>query len=500
MKRMTMILGAAAGVAVLWSAGWFAGKTLYVAPKADRAIERLRGGDLFFSYDSRAIGGFPFGYDVEYRAAELSGASGFWRWSAPSISVGSGVADGGALAFTPAPESKLVVDAGAFGGGAEAPPAVFDIVARNMRVTIAGTEGVVAQEGAAPGFTVDLTADAATAEQVAGGGALSDGLLRFEGLAANGVFGEESAAGALVADLMETGYRFSADGVSEVFSSGVTEGVDLSFNGTALDSEGIAEFLERGGVAELRFVADGYSMSGGSTGGPSRPPYTMEISGGRSEGVVAFGEGRARYSADVETMRYEMEMDEPAPVAGGGALGRLGVTLEMPLERTSTPEPYALSLAIDELEVDEGLWALVDPASGLKHGPMSVDLELGGVVRLLVDLGVGAAAGQSPVDVESVEIRSAALEGLGVRARATGTLDIAGDAATPDGEINLDVTGVLGLIDDLARAGLVPRQQAEVYKMIALQVGRAGDGGPDHLIADVEMRDGAMIVNGQRLR
>lgn len=505
MKKLTLALGGAVGLAALWSAGWFAGKTLYVEPEADRAIEQLRQGELFFSYDTRSVAGFPFAYDVTYEAIELSDASGLWRWTAPSMAIGSGVADAGALTLAPAARSKLIVEARAFGGAADAPPAVFDVTADDLTLRMSGSRAgpVDGPDGTpANGAAFDLSAKSAIAEQAAGGGPLSDGLLRFAALSMTGDLSGDGATGEgrLTADEMELGYRISLDGVSEMFTSGVTKGVDLSFSGAALDSEDMTAFLNRGGEAEAKFAAASYEGISGSSGGPSQPPLSVAMTGGASAADISVRDGRARYAAKAEALDYSVEMQPPAPLTEGAAtMKRFEMSFDMPVKRAPEPEAYTLAIAIEDLAADDALWALADPGAAIARTPLSLDLDLGGLMRILVDLGGGAGGGQSPVDVETLDIKTATLTGLGVTATATGALEIAGDASTPDGEIALEIVGALALIDSLAAAGVVPPQQAQAYKSMAEALGRRGDE-PDQLLADIVMSDGEMSVNGQRLR
>ncbi|MEL7466662.1 MAG: hypothetical protein AAFN79_21490, partial [Pseudomonadota bacterium] len=78
MSKSTYIVGGAIALAVIWTGGWFAGKTFIVEPEADKAVEQLRSGDLFFSYETREVGGFPLAYDVAYTSVAVSNGQG-WR-------------------------------------------------------------------------------------------------------------------------------------------------------------------------------------------------------------------------------------------------------------------------------------------------------------------------------------------------------------------------------------------------------------------------------------
>ena len=76
MKRVSYVIGGVIAIAVIWTGGWFAGKSFLIEPEADRIVEELRAGNLFFSYESRDVGGFPIAYDVAYRGVKVSSEAG----------------------------------------------------------------------------------------------------------------------------------------------------------------------------------------------------------------------------------------------------------------------------------------------------------------------------------------------------------------------------------------------------------------------------------------
>lgn len=109
MKPAKIAIAAIIGVPVLWSAGWFAGKSLYVEPEADKAVERLRDGEVFFAYDRRNIGGFPFAYDVSYEGVSISNVTRTLTWTANSLRVHTSIANTGEISLIPSTDSKLAI-------------------------------------------------------------------------------------------------------------------------------------------------------------------------------------------------------------------------------------------------------------------------------------------------------------------------------------------------------------------------------------------------------
>ena len=125
MKPIPLIIGGIAGAALLWSGAWWAGKEFYVAPRADAAVEQMRSGATFFSFDKRTISGFPFGYNVAFENVAISDASTFWRWTAPLIRLEAGLADAGAMKVMMSEASVLVVEAPLVGAGSAGESPLF---------------------------------------------------------------------------------------------------------------------------------------------------------------------------------------------------------------------------------------------------------------------------------------------------------------------------------------------------------------------------------------
>ena len=486
MNKATLAIGGVVALAAIWSGGWYAGKSFIVEPEADAAVERLREGSLFFSYDARDIGGFPFAYDVAYRNVSVSNAKG-WRWTAPEMSVASGVTDAGALVVTPSDDSKLTIEAAALGGAAEDAPAVFAIASEGMTVTLLGQE------------RFDIDAKAWQATQTTGETLIRDGVLAFTDLDFSGAFTQGGAAGEteMTAATARVAYRLSVDGVSESRSDTKMTGFGATFRGAALDADTLADFLARDGEAYLTMKIESYEGTGGSSGGPSAPPFDLTMTGDETTAEVVLAEGRARYVAAAGAVDYKFEMEGPMP---GGALtiGGMTAAFEMPLKKAEDAGPYLMQMRLDDMAISEELWGMFDPAGQLQRTPVDMNIDLGGKARIIFDLGA-ESFGQPPVDVETLEIRELMVDGLGFNAHATGALDIAGVAANPEGDVHLELRGAYQLIDQLSAAGLLPPGQGEMAKAMAGGFAIQGDG-PDHLIADIAIKDGGMTINGKPIQ
>lgn len=488
MKKPIVAAVAVGGLAAAWTAGWYGVRAFVVEPEADAMIERLRAGDLFLSYDRRVIAGFPLGYDISYEGVAVSDAGGLWRWTAPWMRAASAVEDAGAIVIDAAPESRIALAAAMLGGGAEDAPVDFVVAAPGMRATVGGP----GENGA-----VRIEAPALTATQEAAGGVVSDARLGVEALAAR--FAADEALGmyrgALTAERAELSYTISPDAVTVSARQTTLTGLEADFDVVDLVEGDLAGFIAGGGRASARLSAARVEGREATTGGPSAPPLEVAYSGEGSLVELTVAEGRARYAGRVGPATSAFSFEGGGPVPDGDiAFAEVSLVMEMPVRMAAEPQPYDLAAKISGVEASAGIWDAFDPAGRLDRAPIEVVFDVGGDARVLTDFSGGGMGGQ-PIDLETLTLDDVALTALGVEARATGALEIAGEAMRSDGTVTLEVRGALGLVDRLVSAGILPPDAAAAYGALADVYARRGDGD-DHLISEIVARGGRITVNG----
>lgn len=489
MKRTPLIIGGIAGAALLWSGAWWAGKELYVAPRADAAVEQLRGGAAFFSFDQRTISGFPFGYDVAYENVAISDASTFWRWTTPLIRLETGIADAGEMKVTMSEVSVLVIEAPLLGGAADGSPMVFDIVSDGLIATLSGNE---TQNEAV------IEAASMTLSQKEGASIVTGGKVILTGLSAE--VETQPDAGIYLADVdadrLAVGYQYSPDGVNT--SSNISEmtGVQIDIETRALSNGDLGAILANDGAAKVKFTASTYNGTGASSGGPSSPPVSVIHEGGKTTAELSIADGRALYAAKVQDADMKVDMQAPGPLSAlAFTLGEMEMSMEMPLKQADEAQPYAIKLEMDDLKVDDSIWAAFDPLEKLDRSAMQLEIDITGGARVLTDF-LGAQLSQSPIDLETLEIEDFELKALGAEAKAKGAFVIAGDASRSDGEMEMTVEGGLALLDNLAAAGLVPVEALGAYQALIAQF-TVRDGDDDKLTTKIESRRGSVSINGR---
>lgn len=489
MKRIPMIFGGVIGAAALWSGAWFAGKTFYVEPRADAAVEELRSGATFFSFDKRTISGFPFGYDVAYEMVAVSDASTLWRWTAPWVRLETGVADAGALTVTASENSVLVVEPQLVGGADGGSPMVFDILSDGLSATMSG--GGAQTEIDVSAASVAITQKEGVSVISGGKATLTSLMAEMESAPASGDYAAD-----IDADSLTLTYRFSPDGVNETSSLSEMTGIEIDIETRALSGGDLGVLLANNGSASVEFSAKSYRGSAASSGGPSAPPVLVDHTSGEVGAELSIQDGRARYAGAFSDIKTKVDVEAPGPLSKlAFVLDGLDMSMEMPLSQSDEAQPYTLSLELDDLEVDETIWATFDPLSKLNREAMQFEVEITGGARVLTDF-MGDQFGQSPIDLETFEIRKLELEALGAKAEASGEFDIAGDASRSDGAMDVTVEGAFAMLDSLAAAGLVPAPALGAYKALVEQFS-VRDGDDDKLTTRIESRRGQVSINGR---
>ena len=261
-----------------------------------------------------------------------------------------------------------------------------------------------------------------------------------------------------------------------------------------------------------------YVAKGSFTSGPTA--YIIDVAGESTmSGTSTSGPGSIAYSVGPEGLSYDIAVTDVATDLTSGEMPfplRLSASayefaLTAPVAPTDAPVPFGLSLGLSEVTVNDEIWAMFDPTAALPRDPATIKLDLSGVAQLDVALmdtaQMEALAGQSgfPGQIESLKLDDLTIDAVGLTVDGSGdfTFDNA-DTTTfpgipnPTGSITIDVTGANALIDKLIAMGLVPAEQAMMPRMMLGMFAKST--GDDALQSVIEVKDGQVLANGQRIR
>ncbi|MCX7565674.1 DUF2125 domain-containing protein [Sulfitobacter sp. F26169L] len=190
-----------------------------------------------------------------------------------------------------------------------------------------------------------------------------------------------------------------------------------------------------------------------------------------------------------------------------------GFKLRAPMLKSDEAQDFGLAFNVSGLTMSDIIWALFDPSAQLPRDPATVQLDLSGKAKILVDAfnaetvqGL-AESGKSAGEIEALKINNLTIDAVGAKAQATGDLTFDNTDKTtlpgvpkPVGAINVDLAGTNALLDKLVAMGVVPAEQIMGVRMMMGLFAVPGDA-PDTLKSTIEFNEeGQILANGQRIK
>lgn len=286
---------------------------------------------------------------------------------------------------------------------------------------------------------------------------------------------------------------------------------DLAVTMRDLDSENMLSMFSPDTVGAVGEMAEGASRDARFRTASSAFTLETEAEGERIQLNGTSGPGKTNLRVAPEGLTYESEGEDTTIALSGGSIplpqvaveiGRVSSSLVMPLLAADAPQPFAFSVAMLEVELDEGIWNMFDPAAILPRDPGAIVLDVEGEITVEENLDATQAAEGLTGDIEKVEIRSARVEFADARASATGLLDLieAGGDPVPVGRIDVTLNGVDKLLERLATAGILPQQQAMATMMMLGAFATPGEREGERKSSIRFSEDGGVFVNEQRVQ
>ncbi len=190
----------------------------------------------------------------------------------------------------------------------------------------------------------------------------------------------------------------------------------------------------------------------------------------------------------------------------------LELSFAAPLSKSDVPGDFKLVAALRGLSVDDAIWAIFDGAKTIPRDPASVAIDVSGKVKVFDDimnpttLATLDNPNQPPMLPVSFSVNELLASFGGALLKGDGAFKfdftnpkLVGGVPLPTGELNLSLTGGLGLLDKLSALRLVPQEAAMgVRAMLGVLARPVGD---DAFQSKIEVtKDGAVLANGQQIR
>ncbi|MEJ6395783.1 DUF2125 domain-containing protein [Gymnodinialimonas sp. 2305UL16-5] len=227
--------------------------------------------------------------------------------------------------------------------------------------------------------------------------------------------------------------------------------------------------------------------------------FDLVMGSGTTASNFSISENGFAFGTDAEDLLLRMASpDLPVPI--DGSLGGLTMAMDVPLSAADDPQDVTTRLAIEDLELADGIWGLFDPGAAIPRNPATAILDITGQVLISTDL-----MGINPEELIAPpgELRSMNVNELRL---SVGGAELTGDAAmvfapdqiepVPEGTANLELSGGNALLDALINAGLVPAEQGAFVRGMANVFARPG-AAADTLESTIEFgADGSITANG----
>lgn len=499
MKKLVI---AASAVALIYSAGWFVVRTQI----EDRIAIFEAESKFTMVYSDRAISGFPFAYQVTYSDLVLSGVYSFGEMldadiahstQIPSLQMAASVMD---LSTWTGPipaefDTKSSLSGGGLTEGQKTEMQQKSLISDGQfSVTISESE--YRYEMNAPRFEVNLDVVAGEAQ------AQNTIIYVFEDYVSNGsglVSVQDSAS-----SHVQSARRLNV-------GQKVTENTENSTGNVATSNATIDEFNVTFDGDLTQFVAS-FSSDGSVAAGvtdivtPLQITRTITQTAGPQEVQLTYGPDGIILTTDALDIEARSLTESPALPNGGqqidGSLERVAFTLEAPTTLTSGKRPFAMTLSLQDVMPGEGLIALYDPRGVFDEHGGSLDLAMGGSFTIAPGISGLEDFTKHPAPISNValQVERAALTALGANVSMTGSA--VSDEFGPEAgyaRMNITLTGVQVLINQLVRAGILPPQNAGMFVQMldGLTAPTDVDG---QRMSEVIYDSGRLSANGVPLR
>ena len=280
----------------------------------------------------------------------------------------------------------------------------------------------------------------------------------------------------------------------------VPDGISLQDVSSALsagyNNSSVFEF--EAGETDVSFNSgsQGFVFESSSTGGTASNTIAMK-------GLKSTSEIRSvKFSSSGDLLPFPLK----------ALLGSLALRANLPVMPLPEQQAFVLNLELNELFLSEAVWNAFDPLNDLPHDPISLNLDVQGVMLLLKNvLGSGMSKADlndftAIASIVSLSFKSLMFSGFGAEVLAQGEFEFDnedlktfGGMPRPEGWANVKLMGINGFLEKAVKMGLIGSQQAMgaqmAIGMFALPIGN--DMTQTEVAID---KNGSVFANGQKLR
>lgn len=265
------------------------------------------------------------------------------------------------------------------------------------------------------------------------------------------------------------------------------------------------------------FVA-GFRIDGGYNYGQGDYIFDVKADGEQTSGSASVASGNLTFKMDETAMTYDTSAkDVSVAINGAGipfpielSMAEYGFGVNMPLAKTDDPADFGVRINMTDLNVNDMIWSLADPAGALPHDAVTLQLDLSGKAKLFFNLldpvHAEAMGTELPGELNELTLNNLKISAAGAEVTGAGAFTFDNTDMTtfdgmprPNGDVTVNVKGANALIDKLIAMGVLPEDQAMMGRMMMGMF--ATPTGDDELTSKIEINEeGHVIANGQRLQ
>lgn len=483
--RKSVIIAASAVVAALGgvAGAWYLGKVRLEAG-IDARVAALAGQAVRVSIGRREVSGFPLTYDVMLDDVTIQAADGAWSLSLPWARIRMALPDIGGVLTTIAPQGRLDL----------APQAELGDDALSFEIT--SRDLLIDTRFSAAAQTSTLVAAEIALDHAAPAGVRKARLALGEVEAHQGSAAPGAQDLSIEAKSVEAAYDLDMAGGGRRAENVTLESATLRASGTGWNAPSFPVFINTGGRADIAIEAASSRSDGVIVAGFGAPEIRMSGAAGAGSIGTSVADGRIAYRIVAQEPRYSI--DGP-PLGGEISASRTQISFDMPIRPEPEVTPYAIKVRLEEVRADDAVWNALDPEGHLARDPVTFVADLGGMMRMAVDIANAAESPTPPVDVRSVDIAELSIDALGAQGSLSGSLRLPRGPALPDGALSVRLVNWAPALEALTAAGFLSPDRAQMLTALAQTYGREGDA-PGVLVSDIVLEGGAITANGQRIR
>jgi hypothetical protein len=275
----------------------------------------------------------------------------------------------------------------------------------------------------------------------------------------------------------------------------------------AVRMTGSSDLRRPGQAAEALFAGQGVSKAAYQTGasqgtltvpeGSGNWSGTVTFATGSSAGTVAVENGKMRWDASGQANRFMVNAADGAPGLGV-QMRAIEFGFAMPFAPSEQMAPLQFRLALDQVVLDDALWAMIDKDGALPRDPARMIIETEGEARVTQRIDQLQPGAAPPFELGAVTVKAADLTALGAGLTTRGTVEFRQPDYQPIGKLTVTATGTEKVLNGLASAGLIDAVTAQTGILMAnaYSVPGATEG---ERVTEVVMGVDGIKVNGQRL-